>query len=548
MERLSPYRLFLTAAIGLLISGLSTAGADFDPIGNLQPVVLTGDSVGALTGMPVGEIWAYRYDSASAAFVQVPVQIDERALYDVTVNIPGGPWDPVYELTYDWLGVDDGLLDDDDEIALMARDAGDRAPDTDLWVSLADDVRIEIRMEDPLGSGTGYLYLFTSPLISDANPSFFYVTYLTTDPVAGAAEVETPVYRIDYEGRWRLTGLEVKPHLDLLDRVKARAYGIVGSETEETFQQTSLLLGERSGKVRALREVQGAASGPGTTHIDVFYRDVWLRILNLRVHAMPNIWYYLDYAAPEAAGHFYSSHLPAGLTLDGVNDAPADDAWPSWSQVSLPEGTLVSYHRELTPFPVREGAACTPDAGMTFYWRDDASFNDLSGDDTSAYGNHGIHLQCTADTNTEAYSSRMTHYPLPPQDPYASIGNDYAQREENPLTITTEAQTRAELTDADIHAVERAGDGRLAFHWVDALGEDGYEIYRGDLVSPFAYGHDAAVACGLPAGTITWSSPDDQETGQPSYYYLVVPRRGSSRAYGTDSAGDPRPPAAMPCP
>ena len=45
-----------------------------------------------------------------------------------------------------------------------------------------------------------------------------------------------------------------------------------------------------------------------------------------------------------------------------------------------------------------------------------------------------------------------------------------------------------------------------------------------------------------------WVSLDDQETDQPSYYYLVVPRTGPERSWGFDGDGAARPPSLSPCP
>ena len=44
---------------------------------DLQPIVLTGSQVLALSGAPIGEIWAYRYAGLQEVFVQVPIQVDE---------------------------------------------------------------------------------------------------------------------------------------------------------------------------------------------------------------------------------------------------------------------------------------------------------------------------------------------------------------------------------------------------------------------------------------------------------------------------------------
>lgn len=97
-----------------------------------------------------------------------------------------------------------------------------------------------------------------------------------------------------------------------------------------------------------------------------------------------------------------------------------------------------------------------------------------------------------------------------PKPVYSPVGADYAAIEAIPITASPEMQTRAALTTCTLTVVEQAGGGTLMFSWIDALGEDGYEIYRGDM------------------DTVTWTTPDDQETGQPSYYYLIVPRRGTA--------------------
>ena len=92
---------------------------------------------------------------------------------------------------------------------------------------------------------------------------------------------------------------------------------------------------------------------------------------------------------------------------------------------------------------------------------------------------------------------------------------------------------REQRTDAWLHRVDRLDGGRLDLRWVAARDVDGYEVYRGELSSPFVYGHDTALVCGLSPATASWSTPDDQETGHPSYYYLVVARRGAQSEWGS---------------
>lgn len=106
---------------------------------------------------------------------------------------------------------------------------------------------------------------------------------------------------------------------------------------------------------------------------------------------------------------------------------------------------------------------------------------------------------------------------------------------------------REQMDDAWLHDMGGVEGGRTELRWVAARAVDGYEIYRGELTSPFVYSHGTALACGLSADTVSWQTPDDQETGQPSYYYLVVPRRGEQREWGTGSGAE-RPPSSTPCP
>jgi hypothetical protein len=104
------------------------------------------------------------------------------------------------------------------------------------------------------------------------------------------------------------------------------------------------------------------------------------------------------------------------------------------------------------------------------------------------------------------------------------------------------------LYDARLRDVRPLGGGQIELQWTDTDWEDEYEIYRGTLTVPFAYSHDTVLACAIPGGSTFWVSPDDQQTGQPSYYYLVVPRRDDTRQFGEASDGTQRPAAAATCP
>ena len=72
---------------------------------DLEPVVLQASSFSGFAGAPLGELFLYAYDAAEAAWQQIPFQIDE-------IGISGN--------NSGYFIPDDGLLDDDDELAFMA--------------------------------------------------------------------------------------------------------------------------------------------------------------------------------------------------------------------------------------------------------------------------------------------------------------------------------------------------------------------------------------------------------------------------------------------
>ena len=152
------------------------------------------------TGVPVGEIAAYRWNGS--AFEEIPVQVDE--MYPYCLSNPNSDFG-VYsgidmELSYAWdveswkmtAGVcskeyapGDGpvpdpvaTLDDDDEIVFMASDAGVQAPVGANEPAGATDSQA-IVITDPLDAATlRYVYLFRKPGGSSFDASNGYVAYV----------------------------------------------------------------------------------------------------------------------------------------------------------------------------------------------------------------------------------------------------------------------------------------------------------------------------------------------------------------------------------
>ncbi|HEX9653894.1 MAG TPA: hypothetical protein VGA99_09290, partial [bacterium] len=117
---------------------------------NLEPVIISGgvfpDFVGAAISPSANELFLYAWRTEIKAWEQIPFQFDEK-------NSAGKYFNP---------NVDEvSGLDDNDELAFMAKDAGDRGLGT--WLEDGTSrtfVRYEIKIVDPLDpQKTGWVYL-----------------------------------------------------------------------------------------------------------------------------------------------------------------------------------------------------------------------------------------------------------------------------------------------------------------------------------------------------------------------------------------------------
>ena len=378
-------------------------------------------------------------------------------------------------------------LDDNDEIVFMVRSAGEQAP-SDAPLPAGIESASEVVVVDPSDPGVlRYAYVMLAadggpaPAFDasngfvryqpDANARSVFVFSESSYEGYGAAPkgpyclsdgtptgkigqrrpldtawIRTPRYAFRYDGRWLMTALHVSAVAngdwtygpDLIDRWKARAFQqdpssetpCCGYEEEDTnWGGSGILLGERTGPVRMIRETWGADSSTNNVRRETFYRDVIFFSDALRVHPIPpldGIYTQWDYNAGFVA-RYYNPIVSEGVVIDGKSDevfgnlddpcnARYDDLDESltelyrdayeaaglceaveyhqsvdlpdpthgtpigglqWEEVDGPHGTLVTRWsiRDVTPGGASHTLVSAP------YYRDDSCFDDGTGTD-----------------------------------------------------------------------------------------------------------------------------------------------------------------------
>lgn len=458
------------------------------------------------------------YANRGGAATEIPSQVDER-FWRYLANEGGenGPYsgfDPELTYVFDEEGfrktagecyaeypagpitTPDPIanFDDDDEIVFMARDAGAR-------LSVPPAGSIEVGITDPVTSTTSYVYVtsepgrahdFGAPYVSYARDPYAdrYINARSGQGIPSGARCSgsdpSPVvtsigarrprdtatfssaqYTFHWGGRWKPDQIRIDGGVDLIDQWKGRAFQqtreqavSVGFIGEVAWEETSVTLGERVGPIRALRETWGAKSGTNVTRLYTLYDGLFVDTFNLRVHPIPpdGIYSSWDHNAGSVT-RYYSSAVPDGVPIDGVNDevfgnldigvgTPAESHYDiadptvqaftpveNWEEVAGDQGSIVYYLKNPRPGP----------GVITSYYRDDAEFDDGSGDNPvakqGAFGTHGVHFYATGDTDNlpvgfaaDELVVTQSQYML--SGDAGNVGEAFAQAERLPLRIS----------------------------------------------------------------------------------------------------------------
>ena len=433
-----------------------------------EPVVIqqslpddTGSATGSinvqlpdrLLGIAPGDLVAFRWDGD---WTQIPVQIDEREVMDLNrpytntrpscsdpcYNNPpnGGAIHPEFIDPDTFVGADaDPTLDSNDEVALMAFDAGGQAATPHAPTGVDPVSAVEVEISDSIDGGLGYVYLFEDRSGLDPAAGKDYVdyefnlvngpyktgAYKPTGTTAGAGMnrgprpetsfVATDNYRRGFTDRWYDNELRIlrggATGVDIIDRHDDQFDALDAScvRTQDTFRTgEGAFIANSDGPVRAIRDFVGANSGPHVQRQHIFYGG--LEVINtfLRVHPIPGVMDFFDYSAAGVGltyengvmtpGGIVSGTPPGGVPIDGQPDAVSGVGTaqlPGFESVDGPQGGLSMTQRLLTN---------NPDPAYRLVYRDGnvTGQNLCTGDDEELYGASGPQLNSAINNTDEA--------------------------------------------------------------------------------------------------------------------------------------------------
>jgi len=398
-----------------------------------DPITVQGADLKPFLGKPISKLRLVIWEDGK--FAPVPYQIDERH--------PSGGW--VFpEGEEPEKDEDGGLVDENDELAFMAKDAGDEAPAGNKPEGAGAGVKISLK--DPVDGGAGYAYVF-----------------LFEDPPA-RSEVDYATYKVGDKWMWMIgqtykigTGVGEsyfdKCHLkmpdgswspDVIDRYKTRGMGIpVVGRTPES-QAKAEALGWKDGPVRVLRKSAGwlelalkiKIHGEGSSQ-NLYYPSYFLVPLKLQIPGLPkfvirdfSMVQTLDFTHHFYGAKYYDAVNTRGVVLDGkMSEAEKNldlESTRTWYCATGPVGTV--FVRYVYP-GIMETNIYTEG-----YYVDDATKKDPP-EEEPGQSNAGIWMKNLAELGKGTY--KYNGYFLFPKDFSWSNRDRILNMADHPIEVTT---------------------------------------------------------------------------------------------------------------
>jgi len=422
-------------------------------------------------GTAPDSVVAFRYEDG---WIQIPIQVDERDVrsYGEIYNFldhwslndstgAGELYSFLEEFYTDpntYMGPDtDPMLDDNDEVVFMARDAGDQVLEIADPPGVVPGSRAEVRVSDPLDGATGYIYLFLSAGGLEPSAGQSYVDYqfklqpgdyLETFRLLGinleSSTASSEYYERTFTSRWLTEVLRITAPgasgVDILDRRKLRiqfsgAAGLCGSGTGNEAGAEELegaFVANKSGPVRGIRSHMGFRSGPAIQQDHFFYEQREDIVFHWGVHALDESFVvFVDYDPAAIGMTYFNNNNTGGVIIDGVPDSVIPGVL-QWELVSGSPGSLAIIQDLVSNF--------SPNAS-SYYLDDDSPVPPQCLGDAFAIGSSGPSITALPDTDPRTSSNTLAwvssrHY----GPPGWSVADAEQLRafSENPLAATVQ--------------------------------------------------------------------------------------------------------------
>ena len=372
-----------------------------------DPVVLMGDQLPDLLGTATNEIFVYAFTGGTPA--QIPFQMDEQNANGMFV--PDG----------------DGLLDGEDELAFMARDAGAFEANPTLSTPGGDvDPIYVLTLSDPLTNEQAWAYLYASPDLAQT----FTEDYVQYD--AGNDRITSPgLYSVGFNATGSFRDyLTLGGGGDILDRDKVRLdatfISLPFTVTEEAITKDGVHAID--GPVRVTRVVTSTillggttVTGSGTTF---FYGNVIIQPSSLTTPASPiivtNLRSSIDFNSAATGMTYFDANNPAGVTINGVADSLDADPAAEWQEATGTGGTIITVLDIPDSLP-----------GTSTYYKDDSTPDTSDTGDQMSYGDAGFQV---SNPPQNVQFELLTHtYFLNGQQ--SNVGATYQNYYTNPLDV-----------------------------------------------------------------------------------------------------------------
>jgi len=384
-----------------------------------DPVVITGGLLSNLTGNPLDEIFVYVYQGST--LTQIPFQIDERDA--------GGMY----------VAVEDGQLDDNDELVFMTIDGGDWVdnPALDAGGTLITPTYV-ITLSDPISSTHAWAYVFCSAALSRTFTAD-YVSYDDgNDRIASSGR-----YALGFNATYAFRDYLALSDgsLDLLDRDKLRITGtasippfppfpVSGDEEDVTKVGVHAI----DGPVRVTRVSTNSFTVlDQLTHITTTlfaYRSLVVQSATVAVPGDPvQIATHrtsMDWNEQASGMIYYDANNPAGATIDGLPDMITITPPTRWTQVVSITGSVVN----VSKIPAGLGGT------QSTYHKDDGTIDSVDTGDQRSYGDAGFQVN---NPNPGSYTTLGHTYFL--TGITTNVGTTYVDYYDNPIQVSVTAFT-----------------------------------------------------------------------------------------------------------